>query len=479
MSIPGVDGMTSATLMRREFSQAALGDARKTARLMKLAEACASAPGESLPKASGTKRDLEGAYRFFGNAGVSSSSILRPHQLQTVERSAAAGVILSISDTTELVFNGEREGLGRLRGVKDKGFLLHATLAVSADGHRRPLGLLGAHTWIRTGSARCKKANGVRRSGSEYMREGNKESARWGHEMLAAHELLGGRARVIHLADREADAFELLATLVEGEHRFVIRVRTDRTTVGGEEPEKVSAACARQPLLVDREVALTHRTAKQIPGISKTLASRKARIAKLAVSAVRVVLRKPAYVASPATLPLNVVRVFEVDPPADAEPVEWRLYTTEPIDTAEQLLAIVDYYRARWTIEEFFKALKTGCQIEKLQLMTYDALTRALAVYLVIAWTILVLRSLARDEPDTPAQAALSQSQIDVLRAVGPMKLPPSPTVAQAMLAVAMLGGYIKHKIPPGWIVLSRGMQDLLNLERGWRARASDGCAGS
>ena len=35
--------------------------------------------------------------------------------------------------------------------------------------------------------------------------------------------------------------------------------------------------------------------------------------------------------------------------------------TTEPIDTVEQVLRIVDWYRARWVIEEFFKALKTGC----------------------------------------------------------------------------------------------------------------------
>jgi IS4 transposase len=163
------------------------------------------------------------------------------------------------------------------------------------------------------------------------------------------------------VADREADAYQLLATLAKDhKHRFVIRVRTDRTTFGDEKPQKVSSACAQQPLLVEREVALTRRTAKSMPAISKTLAPRQARIAKLAVSAVAVVLRKPSYVSTPPTLPLNVVRVFEIDPPPDTEPVEWRLYTTEPIDTVEQVLAIVDYYRARWTIEELFKALKTA-----------------------------------------------------------------------------------------------------------------------
>jgi IS4 transposase len=49
------------------------------------------------------------------------------------------------------------------------------------------------------------------------------------------------------------------------------------------------------------------------------------------------------------------------------------LYTSEPIDTAEQLLTIVDQYRSRWVIEEFFKALKTGCAFEKRQLESYRA----------------------------------------------------------------------------------------------------------
>jgi hypothetical protein len=47
-----------------------------------------------------------------------------------------------------------------------------------------------------------------------------------------------------------------------------------------------------------------------------------------------------------------VVYVREVTPPADEQPVEWMLATTEPVDTAEQILAVVDSYRARWVIEE-------------------------------------------------------------------------------------------------------------------------------
>lgn len=66
-------------------------------------------------------------------------------------------------------------------------------------------------------------------------------------------------------------------------------------------------------------------------------------------------------------LPANLVHVWEPEPPAGEVPVEWKLLTTEPVETIDQILAVVDAYRARWLIEELFKALKTGCSFEKRQ----------------------------------------------------------------------------------------------------------------
>ncbi len=49
------------------------------------------------------------------------------------------------------------------------------------------------------------------------------------------------------------------------------------------------------------------------------------------------------------------------------------LMTTLPIETVEDVLRVVDYYVARWTIEVWFRTLKTGCLVEKLQLETRAA----------------------------------------------------------------------------------------------------------
>ena len=123
-------------------------------------------------------------------------------------------------------------------------------------------------------------------------------------------------------------------------------------------------------------------------------------------------------------------------------------------------------------IEEYFKALKTGCAYEKRQLETAHSLLNALALLAPVAWRLLLLRHLSREAPERPASAALTPTQLAVLRAVAKRPIPDKPTVQDAMLAIAGLGGHLPRNGDPGWLVLGRGMHDLLLLELGWRARA-------
>ena len=74
---------------------------------------------------------------------------------------------------------------------------------------------------------------------------------------------------------------------------------------------------------------------------------------------------------------MNVVRVWETDPPRGQPAVQWVLLTSEKIGSAAALQRVVDIYRKRWLIEEYFKALKTGCSLEKRQVGSFDALRKA------------------------------------------------------------------------------------------------------
>jgi len=169
------------------------------------------------------------------------------------------------------------------------------------------------------------------------------------------------------------------------------------------------------------------------------------------------------------SLKINLVHVWEENPPAGEPAVDWVLFTTEPIDTPQDLHTIVDYYQSRWLIEEFFKALKTGCAFEKRQLESYHALSNALAVFSVIAWRLLLLRAVSRSSPDAPADAVLTSTQLKLLRHRLKLKTP-LESAREALFAVARLGGHIKNNGDPGWLNLGRGFEKLLLLEAGWRA---------
>jgi hypothetical protein len=446
-----------------ELSDAELGDRRLNRRLGSLAERLAECPGESFPKAL-DDAGLEGAYRFFGNAKVTPEGILGPHIRQTARRAAELKQVLVIHDTTEFEFSGrsKRPGLGRLIRP-GQGFFGHFALATSADGKRKPLGILALETIFRLDKAKPK----LQRRKSDNRGE----SARWIRSVEAAELALGDRTHAIHVADREGDSYALLAVLADHGRGFVIRSFRDRVLVGADEA-RLQAAARAASITLQREVPLSPRPRLKGPRGERHPA-RRYRVAALCFAATSVELPRPytSRAAASSSLRVNVIHVFERRPPPGEPAVEWFLLTNLPINTPEEIAYAVDCYRGRWIIEEYFKALKTGCQYESRQLESAHSLLNALAILAPVAWRLLLLRHLARNDDKAPATHALTEKQLDVLRAVARKPLPTRPTARDAMLAVAALGGHRKGNGEPGWLVVGRGMHDLLLLELGWRAR--------
>ena len=138
----------------------------------------------------------------------------------------------------------------------------------------------------------------------------------------------------------------------------------------------------------------------------------------------------------------------------------------------EDATAVVDHYRARWLIEEYFKALKTGCAFERRQLTHLAGLVRALAVFVPMAWRLLLLRHLGRASAPVPVSHLFDGEQVLLLRKLLKRRgyqLPRRPTMREAMLGIAALGGHIKNNGAPGWLVLGRGLTRFFETEVGWR----------
>lgn len=457
-----------------EFEGAELGDERLGARLAMLAAALGREPGASIARVSKSVAAREAAYRFLENRRVTMARLLEPHQAATAARCREERLVYVISDTTEVVLSGDERAktLGRIQGRR-RGFLAHTALAVSASGDRAPLGVLGLETIVREDKPK------THRNIRQEQGDQDRESARWARMVKTTDKLLGGTA-AIHIMDREADMFELLSQFHRDGGRFVIRAARDRTITDG----KLFESVAQAPGLLERDIHLSARLRPRTTTKGRGHPRRHKRAAKLTVSAKRVTLCRPKRCGDgfPETLDINIVHVFEAAPPDGNVPVQWLLATSELIDTPEQIAAVVDAYRARWMIEEYFKALKTGCAFESRQLRSLHTLTNALALLAPIAWRLLLLRTLEREAPATPATDVVDPLLLEALAAKlkeirEPKPLPQNPTVADFMRGIARLGGHHKSNGPPGWQLLWYGFQCLLSYGSGFiAARSSTSC---
>jgi hypothetical protein len=296
-------------------------------------------------------------------------------------------------------------------------------------------------------------------------------------------ERVEGRAKgppLLHVMDSEADDYALLSNLQRLNRRHVLRLcydrRLDSEETGSRPREKTKEFVARAKIRATRTVNLSRRKGAIAGGRTRRTAPRAQRDATLVITAREVVFRRPTVCPGdiPPRLHVNVVAVREKAAPAGVVPVEWFLLTTEPIDTKEQILRVVDAYRARWLIEEYFKALKSGCAFEKRQLESKATIVKALSLFTPIAWALLRMRTLSRQSPTAAATTVLSAVQIRLLHEQTKIAITTESTVLEAWAAVGRLGGHIKSNGPPGWQVLGRGYSNLLLLEAGYKIGRAD-----
>ena len=80
-------------------------------------------------------------------------------------------------------------------------------------------------------------------------------------------------------------------------------------------------------------------------------------------------------------------------------------------------------------------------------------------VSIPLAYGLLRLRTCAATQPDLPAREVLSPAEVKVLTTMA--KLPKKATIADALAAVARMGGHMPNNGAAGWLVLTRGYRKL------------------
>jgi len=436
-----------------EFTDAELGDARRTQRLVELATVFAQRPGASLPEACGNRARLKAAYRFFDNEAVDPQAILESHVMATSDRLAAVPRVLAVQDTTEVDWTPHpaTTGLGPLAAPTHQGLHGHTTLALTPE--RLPLGLLAQQVWARDPAAVGKRTT------RKHRPIADKESQKWLTSVAAVREAHARcpQTRFVCVGDREADVYDLFLQERPSGVDLLVRAAWNRRV---DHPERyLWTKVAAQPVVA----TLTVRVPRRGP--------QPARQATVAVRWCLVLLCPPTHRQAeklPATA-VWVVQAVEEQPPASGEPLEWVLLTTCAVHTMADAVERVDWYACRWGIEVWHKVLKSGCRMEARQLETADRLRRCLAVYSVLAWRILYPTMVSRAMPDAPCTALLEPEEWQALYcAIHMTPTPPStpPPLRQAVHWIGRLGGFLARRGDgePGVTVLWKGFQHLTDL---------------
>lgn len=435
----------------------AIGGGKK--RLIKLAAAMADAPNQSLPKQCGSWGDLKAAYRLLNHPRIRPEQITAAHREHTRERAQQDPVVVCVQDTTDLDYTHRTavRGLGKIGDGGGRGFRQHTGLAVSEDG--AVLGILHQEWFLP-----CEPPEGETR---------RQRQARWSEPDVWGDTARGigvwrRPSRLIHVGDRHSDVFRFLCVCRELGHGFLVRAMHDRYVDDG--TEHLWERLRHQPAGFVQTVQVG---AQRTPHNRLKRSRRSARVTARYASVLLPPPRNDPRTARQPPIRAWAIYVLEEDPPAGEAPLEWMLLTSEPVQSDADAEGCLRRYRVRWTIEEWHRAFKEGCRVERSQLDDIHDLQRLAALAGVIAVRMLQLRDLADEdsrEADNPAalQHHAPPLWIEVVSRLAGLAAE-ALTPRAFLLTIARRGGYLgrTHDGRPGWKVLWQGWYDIERMIEG------------
>jgi len=442
----------------REFGDAELGDLRRTQRLVGIAAGMAKAPDGAISVSCG-RSGAQAVSRLFGREEVDLESVLGPHIEQTKNRCQGKGRILAAQDTTSLDFSTHKskQGLGPIATAQgSRGVHQHSVVMLTE--HKTPLGLGGIQIWARDEDARGCAKDRRKRPICE------KESNKWLVGLAQAEAAVPEGTELVVIGDRESDVFGLFVAERRPTTHLLVRYAHNRA-VEDEEYSNVSEALQAAECVGAYQIRVPRK-----PGQA-------ARDAWLDLRVCSVLLKPPRHrTPDIADKPVRVwiVQATEINVPERIEGVSWVLICTQPVTSLEGAVRAVREYASRWVIEEFHRVLKSGCNVERMQFESVDSLVPAIGLSSVVAWRILYMTKLSREEPEMDASTVACREEVEVLQMwlkAKREKKTEISTTRDFVRAVALLGGFMGRKSDgePGTKVLWRGLRRLEDLLIGYR----------
>lgn len=453
----------AAAWAREHFGGAELGDRRRTRRLARVAARVAADPSASIPGQMEGWAEAKAAYRLLDADGVTFEAIAGPHWRRT--RTCGPGRFLVLGDTTEPDFGIRRRvpDLAPTGNGGGYGFHLHVAPVVGAEDERI-IGLAG-------GRVHYRKPAPVGENTNQRLKR-DRESDVWG-DVIDRVGPPGAATRWVHVLDRGADNFDVYCHCRQQRSDWVVRAGMLHRKVTDSRGVATTAGDLAASSPEAGGYSLQLRARPEQPG-------RRARlIVRFAAMTMPVPWHKSRYVRQVAAtpVPMWLVPVTEVDCPRGVEPIGWVLYTSLPVPGLEEAMRVVSYYERRWLVEEYFKALKSGCRVAERQLKTRARLEAVVALLSVVAVRLLQLKAHARTEPERPAAEVVPPRYVSLLKVARGLNRAMPLTVGRFYRELAKLGGFLgrKHDGGPGWITIWWGWDKLQLMMRGADAAADLG----
>jgi hypothetical protein len=464
-----VDSFASAWV-NSEFAGIDLGDERLNRRFKLIVAQLARCCCKTLASSFNQWKQIKASYRFFANGKVKESEMLSPHIEQTVKRIKEHDTVLLLQDSTYLDYNTRPKTQGLDLTFRSKsltaseGLILHNTLAVTHEGI--PLGLLDQRFIDRKSFHTPNRLEAGSTPRWDRPIE-EKESVRWINVLKKCARMDFGQTQITQVADRECDIYEFYRDAADLGQQVLVRAAKNRVINKNFRRETPSVQ------LFD------YLKAKKAQGkVTVTIqvnGKKKYRQAELSI------VYRPITIPAPPNktvkkdgpnlpmVPLYAIMAIERRPPKNQAGIFWVLLTNINIDSLDEAIEKVQWYSRRWNIEVFHKVLKSGCGVEHAQLRHGDRLKKYIVLKSMVAWRLFWLARAHERNQDDCCCTVLSKSEWSILyRKIKKTKHLPNkpPTIGDALIWIAKLGGYIGRATdpPPGVISLWRGWQRLMDM---------------
>lgn len=453
-----------------------MGDLRRTKALVAFVAALIRKPAGKVTEVFTSPAKRERAYRFLENRAVSAVALLSAMARSVATRIAELRLVYVVVDGTSLTLADPRgrKDFGQVGSHRKGARGLKVISAYAVDLNGVPIGILGQKYWAR----QKRKRRGSKGTDNRRRAVQDKETQHW-LDVIRSVVRYVNPSRLWVLIDREGDSREHLLALDELKVRTTVRSSWNRLLVARRNGRRryLRGVMAKAAVLADYAV--------EVPAAHK----RRARTARMRVRVATVdLLLKDRWRSTSAVLRVNVVWAAEIGTtPRGERPLDWMLLTNAPAGTAEEALAVIRSYQARWRIEDFHKAWKSGhCKVEKTQLHSMRAATIFATMQAAVAARAERLKHLARETPDEPASIELTLAERTAIAALAYEELseppasggrrqskltvpdPETMTLEVAVFWLARLGGYTGKSSggPPGGITISRGLEDVQAVAR-------------